>query len=228
MATMTCPVLIVHGWAGSFSMTWRDSALVAALRAGGREVIGVDLLGHGDAPKPHEPDAYSDLTTRLLDAMPDEPVDGVAFSLGGSTMLRAAIVRPKAFRRIVLAGVGESAFRDDPVMRGRVADIVEGVAVPADRLDEALQRVAALPGNDARALASILRRADTRVLPAELRVVTCPTLIVIGDPDHAAPGEPLANALPDAELVVVPGTSHFQLPASADFAREALRFLGAP
>jgi pimeloyl-ACP methyl ester carboxylesterase len=219
--------MIVHGWAGSFSMTWEDSALVAGLRAAGREVIGIDLLGHGDAPKPDEPEAYVDLTQQLLAALPDEPIDAIAFSLGGSILLRTAIARPQAFHRIVLAGVGESAFRDDPAMRRRVADIVQGVGRPAGRLDEALQRAAALPGNDATALAHVLRHADTRVYPDELASVTCPTLVVIGDLDHAAPGEPLVDALANARLLVLANTSHFQLPGSPEFVEAALRFVSA-
>ena len=53
--------------------------------------MGVDLLGHGTAPKPHEAEAYSDLTERVLDALPDRPVDAVGFSLGAMTLLRLAI-----------------------------------------------------------------------------------------------------------------------------------------
>ena len=57
----------------------------------GREVIGVDLLGHGTAPKPHDPEAYADLGARVLDALPDEPVDAIGFSLGAMTLLRVAM-----------------------------------------------------------------------------------------------------------------------------------------
>ncbi|HEU4841145.1 MAG TPA: alpha/beta fold hydrolase [Ilumatobacteraceae bacterium] len=50
------PVLLVHGWGGSFDATWRRSGFTELLADAGREVIGVDLLGHGDAPKPHDPE----------------------------------------------------------------------------------------------------------------------------------------------------------------------------
>ena len=58
------PVMCVHGWGGSFTDTWERNGFTALLADAGREVIGVDLLGHGQAPKPHEPEAYADLTTR--------------------------------------------------------------------------------------------------------------------------------------------------------------------
>ncbi|NBR00999.1 MAG: alpha/beta fold hydrolase, partial [Actinobacteria bacterium] len=49
------PVVLVHGWAGSFRETWQSTGMDALLEDGGRSVIGVDLLGHGNAEKPHDP-----------------------------------------------------------------------------------------------------------------------------------------------------------------------------
>ena len=62
MTTSSVPVVLVHGWGGSFASTWQRNGFTALLDDAGLEVIGVDLLGHGDAPKPHDPDAYHDLT----------------------------------------------------------------------------------------------------------------------------------------------------------------------
>ena len=56
------PVVLVHGWGGSFAATWQRSGFTDLLADAGREVIGIDLLGHGTAPKPHDPEAYDDLT----------------------------------------------------------------------------------------------------------------------------------------------------------------------
>ena len=90
---ITPPVLLVHGWGGSYDLTWAQTPLVPLLEDAGRRVIGVDLLGHGEAPKPHDPEAYADLTLRIEEALPDEPVDAVGFSLGAITLLAA---RPTA------------------------------------------------------------------------------------------------------------------------------------
>jgi pimeloyl-ACP methyl ester carboxylesterase len=46
------PVVLVHGWGGSFRRTWQEPGMTALLEDAGRQVIGVDLLGHGDAPSP--------------------------------------------------------------------------------------------------------------------------------------------------------------------------------
>ena len=45
---MPSPVLLVHGWGSSFERTWVATGVSALLEDAGREVIGVDLLGHGD------------------------------------------------------------------------------------------------------------------------------------------------------------------------------------
>ena len=121
-------VALIHGWGGSFSATWQRNGFTALLEDSGASVIGIDLLGHGDAPKPHDPDAYGDLTTRIVEALPDEPVDAVGFSLGAMTLLRAAIDDPTRFNRLILAGVGSNIFkRDDATTR----QIIEGLDLVA-------------------------------------------------------------------------------------------------
>ncbi|MBW8827332.1 MAG: alpha/beta fold hydrolase, partial [Acidobacteria bacterium] len=59
------PVLLVHGLASSFELNWREFGWVDLLADAGREVIGVDLLGHGTAPKPHDADEYRRLEDRV-------------------------------------------------------------------------------------------------------------------------------------------------------------------
>lgn len=121
-------VALVHGWGGSFAATWQRSGFTALLEDAGLSVVGIDLLGHGTAPKPHDIDAYGDLTTRIADALPDGPVDAIGFSLGAMTLLRLAIAEPHRFRRLVLAGVGRNIFeRDDSGTKA----IIEGLEIVA-------------------------------------------------------------------------------------------------
>src|SRR5258705_2778978 len=109
----TEPVVLVHGWGGSFRRTWQEPGWEALLNDAGRRVIGVDLLGHGTAPMPHEPEAYADLTTAVTSAVGDERFDAVGFSLGAMTLLELACRAPERFGRLVVAGVGANGFRDD-------------------------------------------------------------------------------------------------------------------
>ncbi len=42
---MTVPVVLVHGWGGSFASTWESSGFTALLADAGRNVIGVSNTG---------------------------------------------------------------------------------------------------------------------------------------------------------------------------------------
>jgi pimeloyl-ACP methyl ester carboxylesterase len=222
------PVVLVHGWGGSFAATWRRSGFTELLADAGRPVIGVDLLGHGEAPKPHDPAAYADLTERIADVLPAEPVDAVGFSLGALTLLRLAVRRPSAFRRLVVAGIGRNAFERDDAVRERILAGLDGVADPEDNLARLFAQYAGQPGNDRVALAAVMRRTDGAALTSdELAAVTAPVLVVIGDRDFAGPADQLVEALPDARLVVLRNVDHFATPESFGFIDATLEFLDA-
>ena len=191
-------------------------------------MIGVDLLGHGDAPKPHDPDAYADMTARIAEALPAEPVDVVGFSMGAITTLRLAIEQPERFRRIVLAGIGRTSSsatrsaidRSSPASRARRRPTTTSPgcsgSTPRSRATTACRLAAVMqaPG----------RGAFTK---DELATVTCPVLVVIGDRDFAGPADQLVDALPDARGVTLRNVDHFATPESFGFIDAVLEFLDA-
>jgi pimeloyl-ACP methyl ester carboxylesterase len=226
------PVVLVHGWGGSFAATWQRSGFTDLLADAGREVIGVDLLGHGTAPKPHDPDAYGDLTERVLAALPEQQVDAVGFSLGAHTLLRTAITCPGRFRRLVLAGIGRNVFETDDEMTRRIVAAIEGSddADPEDNVARLFAQYATQPGNDAAALAAVMKHRLTTAEPLtelDLAAVRCPVLIVVGEKDFVQPANRLVAALPDATLRTLRRTDHFATPESFDFIDAALEFIDA-
>ena len=228
VAAMATPVVLVHGWGGSFASTWEASGFTELLRDAGRPVIGIDLLGHGGAPKPHDPAEYADLTRRVLDSMPDEPVDAIGFSLGAITLLRIAIDQPHRFAHLVLAGIGGTLFDDDPTGTERIVAALEGTGDPDDNLGRMFANYAHRPDNDLAALTAVMKRPrGVPFTPELVATATCPTLVVIGDRDFAGPGDPLAAALPDATLKVLRNVDHFATPESFGFIDAALEFIGA-
>ena len=225
---MTAPVVLVHGWGGSFRTTWQKSGFTALLEDTDRSVIGVDLLGHGEAPKPHDPAAYADLTTRITDVLPDEPVDAIGFSLGALTLLRLACLEPHRFNRLVFAGIGENVFRSDDAGTQRILAALDGTADPDDNIARLFAQYADQPGNDKEALAAVMRRPSMGPFTeAQLAAVACPTLVAIGDLDFAGPGDRLAGALPNAKLVVLRKVDHFATPDAFAFIDATLEFLDA-
>jgi pimeloyl-ACP methyl ester carboxylesterase len=227
------PVVLVHGWGGSYESTWQRSGFTALLADAGLDVIGVDLLGHGTAPKPHDPAAYDDLTERIRGALPDDPVDAIGFSLGAMTLLRLAIAQPQRFNRIVLAGVGANIFdRDESGTRAIVAGL-ESVAAGGDpsTLDNTVRlftQYASQPGNDIEALTAVMKRPpSSEITPEGCSKVTCPVLVVVGDRDFVHPGDGLAAAFPNGRCETLRNVDHFATTESFGFFDAALEFLDA-
>ena len=222
------PIVLVHGWGGSFATTWEQSGFTMLLADAGREVIGIDLLGHGTAPKPHEPEAYSDLTARIVEQLPAEPVDAVGFSLGALTLLRAALDDSSRFRRLVLAGIGNNVFERDEAATARIVAAIENGGDTDDNRARLFAQYAHQPGNDPVALAAIMKRAPSAALtPGDLAGLDVPVLLAVGDQDFVLPAEPLVEALPDARLASLRRTDHFATPESFDFIDATLEFLDA-
>ena len=223
---MAPPVLLLHGLATSARRTWRDNGWIDLLTDAGRTVIAPDLLGHGTSPKPHDPAAYDDLEAHVLEALDDEPVDAIGFSLGAKTLLALAADHPERFGRLVVAGVGANLFRDDDTEH--LAAAIERADDPEDPIARYFHALAADPDADPAAVAALLRRpGGLRVTPEGLARITGPVLVVLGDRDFAGPPDPLVDALGDARLVVLEGCDHFATPKDFRFLDAALEFLGA-
>lgn len=222
------PVVLVHGWAGSFKETWQSPGIDELLRDAGREVIGLDLLGHGESDKPHDPEAYADLPGWFLDNLPsDRPVvDVAAFSLGALTTLRALVACPERFGRVLLSGIGDGVFEpSDGANSRRIVDALEGRAPEDDTFASAFAHYAHAPGKDLIALTAIMKRPPVAPLSeSDLAKVTNEVCIVIGEKDFAGPAARLAAAFPNGRLTVLPRIDHFATPESFPFIDALLGF----
>ena len=223
---MTPPVVLVHGLGTSFELTWVTNGWVDLLGDEGREAIGVDLLGHGAAPKPHEVSAYDDLGARVLEALPEGgQVDAIGFSLGAKTLLKVVAAHPDRFRSLIVAGVGANLFRSDDM--SAVVDAVRNGDDGGNPVLGDFSGLAQRPGNDREALAACMANGGGRVGAEELAAVGCPVLVVLGEHDFVAPADQLVEALPDARVVTLPRTDHARTPKSFEFIDAALAFLAA-
>ena len=220
-------VVLVHGFATSCARTWGETGWLDLLADAGRTVIGIDLLGHGEAPKPHDPAAYDEMEDLVLAQLPDEPVDAVGFSLGARTLLVLASAHPERFRSLVVAGVGANLFRHDGAGEA-LADLIDSTDPDADSSPVALyfRGLAQQPGSDPLALAACMRRPHQPELTDEgLARISCPVLVVLGDADFAGPADPLLDRLADARLVTLRNVDHFATPKDFRFLDAGLDFL---
>jgi pimeloyl-ACP methyl ester carboxylesterase len=222
---MAPTVALVHGFATSSARTWGENGWLDLLADVGRVPLALDLLGHGTSDKPHDPGAYAAMEDLVLAQLPDEPVDGIGFSLGARVLLTLACDHPERFDRLVLTGVGANLLRtegSDLVLRA-----IEGEGDPTNPVVQYFAGLADNPDSDRAALAACLRSPRPVLTPERLAGVPNEVLVVIGDRDFAGPGEPLADALHNATLVTLRGVDHFATPKDFGCIDAALDFLGA-
>lgn len=226
MPPVADPVLLVHGFASSFEHNWRAPGIVDLLADAGREVLPVDLLGHGSAPTPHAPADYADMASGVEAVLPATgTVAAVGFSMGAGILLRIAARTPERFARIVVAGVGVNLFQDhDPEPVALAIETGEG---GDGGLGHLFVQFAKGSGNDPKALAACLRRPERPITTEELGRITCPVLVVIGDQDFVWPADQLVDALPDSRLKVLRNVDHFGTPKDFGFIDAMLTFLDA-
>lgn len=222
------PVVLVHGFGTSSQRTWGSLGWIDLLQEAGREVHTPDLLGHGAAPKPHEPAAYVDLEGWLAGRLPEGPIDAIGFSLGARLLLGVASTQPERFRRLVVAGVGRNILYGDPEYRRRVAVAVASVRPPEDPAMAYFSALADRPGMDREALVALLEGFEANIEVSRLARVACPVLVVLGDRDRSGPPDELLAALPDAELRTLRGVDHFATPKNYDLLDAALAWVSEP
>jgi len=95
------PLLLLHGGLGSIEMF---QPILPAL-AKGRQVIAVDLHGHGRTAlgdRPINLPAIGDDIAAVVKQLGHDTVDVLGYSLGGGVALRLAIQHPEVVRRLVL------------------------------------------------------------------------------------------------------------------------------
>ncbi len=222
------PVVLLHGMATSAARTWGENGWIDLIQEAGRPVLALDLLGHGNADKPHDPEAYEQLEALIAAQLPDEPVDIIGFSLGARTTLALAQENPGRFRKIVVCGVGANLFNQDEDRARAIAKGIAGEPDPEDRTAAYFAQLADSPEIDRQALAALMRRK--RSLPVTidgLANVTNPVLVVLGDQDFAGPADPLVDALPNATFLGLRKADHFGVVKDFRFIDAALKFIDA-
>ncbi|MFA5773955.1 MAG: alpha/beta fold hydrolase [Ilumatobacteraceae bacterium] len=220
-------IMLVHGWGSCFADTWEATGITSLLADENRESIGVDLLGHGSAPKPHDPDEYNDLGAQVREKLPNTPIDAVGFSLGAHVLLGELVKAPNRFRRVVLAGIGDGVFeQSDGEDTRRILAGLDGTAPESDVIARLFRQYADRRSNDIEALAAVLRRPRSKPFKeSDLNRITNPVLVAIGDGDFSLPADRLAKAFPNGTLHILINTDHFKTPESFQFIDTMLKFL---
>ncbi|MEM8922512.1 MAG: alpha/beta fold hydrolase [Actinomycetota bacterium] len=215
------PLVLCHGLGGNHAVWFQQSAHFAR----DRSVIVWDHRGFGRstdrADRTGPAVAGRDLLA-VLDHLGIERADLVGQSMGGWTVVAAALARPSVARSLVLADsiAGFTSEAIAPAMAGRSEQETHGRIGDHPALDPSF--VARDPGRALlyQQIGGMGSMDPTVVLPrllavthdaADARRLSMPVLCVVGDRDRLFPPEAvraLTDLFADARLVEVTGSGH--------------------
>jgi pimeloyl-ACP methyl ester carboxylesterase len=236
------PILLLHAFPLDSRM-WlgQRSALATVGRA-----LAVDFPGFGQSPPPAEEVSFERLAGAILAELRRRRVTSISaigFSMGGYLLFELLRQNPELFDRIVLADTrAEPDTAESQKQREITAERTErtGVGHLVDAIPRLLSArppyevtrfvedlaLSATPRGVAAASRAMAKRRDQRDL---LSAIASPTLVMVGAEDGVttvAQSRRMADAIPGAELRVLPGAGHLSnLEAEDGFNRALVSFL---
>jgi pimeloyl-ACP methyl ester carboxylesterase len=237
------PLLLLHGGLGSIEMF----GPVLHQLAKTRQVIAVDLHGHGRTPlgdrKMSIIDMGDDMAT-LLDQIGYGQVDALGYSLGAGVAFRLAVQHPNKIRRLALVS---ASFADDgfyPEMRPQQAQVS---AAMADMMKDTpmYKSYAAIAPNPAEFPKLLDRIGELMKTPYnwkdDVKKLGMPVMLVYGDSDMFRPEHEiefyklLGGGQKDAgwnrehmsknRLAILPDLTHYDIFMSPALSATVLPFL---
>ena len=206
--TSGVPLVLLHG--GGSTIGTNFGRAIPLLKKD-RRLIAVEFQAHGhthDVDRPFTFEQDADDVAALLDSLGVPKADVLGFSNGGTTALQVAIRHPGKVNRLVIAS---SNFRRDGMVDGFWDAMQKG---SYDDMPQ-VYKDAYLKINPSQAGVHALYERDSKRMLAfkdipdeSIRGIRVPVLVVDGDRDVVRVEHALAlsKLLPDARLVVLPGT----------------------
>ena len=205
----TGTVVLVHGFATNRVENWRRLGWYAAFEAKGYRTVALDMRGHGESDKPHDPSAYTRETmagdiVALLDHLDLRRVDLLGYSMGSHVCLAVAAAHGRRIGNLVLGGVGARMVTGEArpfsgTMTMAEAMRADDASIITDRTLKGFRQFAEKQGEDRLALAACGEGRGERADPDDFLRLTMPVLVATGSRDEIA-GEPqiLADAISPA------------------------------
>jgi pimeloyl-ACP methyl ester carboxylesterase len=237
------PLLLLHGGLGQIEMFGPNIALFAK----NRQVIGVDLHGHGRTElgdrKINLIDIGNDLAT-ILTQLGYKQVDVLGYSMGGGIALRLAIQHPDKVRRLIVASApyARAGFYPEMLPQQEAVSSAMAEAMKETPMYKSYVAIAPKPEEFPKLLDRMgeLMRADYD-WSEDVKKLQMPVMLMYGDSDMIRLDHVvsfynlLGGGLKDAgwnrehmsknRLAIVPGVTHYELFLSPRLASTALPFL---
>lgn len=209
------PILLLHGGLVSSATSWSD---MPDRMRGNHRVVMFDRRGHGHTADTAEPFHYRTMAQEaaaVIEALDIGPVNAVGYSDGANVLLYLALERPELLRAMALIS---GNFHHNALYPDGEQMLDSFVEVSADLYAEYSPDGAEhWPIVAAKGLKMGFHEEPTFSLE-DLAHISTPTLVVAGDDDMfpVAHTVSMFDALADAQLAILPGTSHllvFEQPA---------------
>ena len=162
-------------------------------------VYAVDSRGHGQSPMGEKPFTLSQFADDLRDFMDEQGIRQahvLGFSDGANVAMLLALRYPERLLSLVLNSGNLDPSGLVPSLWEEIANRYEAIRASEDEQD--------------RYEAGLLRLMlfEPQIRPEELSAISVPTLVIAGDRDliPAAHTERIAERIPNARLVFLPGT----------------------
>jgi pimeloyl-ACP methyl ester carboxylesterase len=199
-------VLLLHG---SLNSTEQFDYLAPVLVAAGYRVVAMDCRGRGRSAWGEAPITYEQMAADavgLLDHLGIEKTDVVGVSDGAAIALDLAAHHPERLDRVVAYAT---------ILTPDGLQFVESdQMIPFEYFIATYRRLSPEPGRFEELLGVLdeLSKAGPNYSEEELGSITAPVLILDGEADEfITPDQPrrMAELIPGATLVIMPGTGHF-------------------
>lgn len=233
------PVLLLHG--GLFDIDLQFGGIIGGLAAD-RQVVAMDLQGHGGTNDVDRPFRAADLAgdaVGLLDHLGIDRVDVVGYSLGGTVAIGLAVHHPERVRRLVASSVsyakaGMRGSENADAVGEMTVEMIAGTPMEATYLAKS-------PHPDHEHLQGLLDKlggvfAEPDWTEQQIRGIAAPTLVTVGDADMVSLDHAVAflrlrggdvngdfDGVPASQLAVLPGTTHFGGYANPELVLAVLR-----
>jgi len=221
------PLLLLHGGFG----TNEDFAHQTAELAKHFKVYAFERPGHGhtaDIPGPFSFDSMTKCPTDFIETMKLAPAHLVGWSDGAIVALLVAISRPDLVKRVVSIG---GSFNPNSLPPGATEWLRKATPEDFRKLEPALiELYERLSPDGPSHFPTIFEKTkrlwleEPNIQLDELAKITLPVLVMAGDRDAITAEHTLQlfRSIKNAELCIIPGTTHFLLSEKTDAANRAI------
>jgi pimeloyl-ACP methyl ester carboxylesterase len=240
------PLILLHGGLGAIEMFGPNLPALAA----GRQVIAVDLQGHGrtaDVDRPLRVQSMADDIAALIAHLELERPDIMGYSLGGGVALQTAIRHPDVVGRLVIVSTPfrRNGFYADILRQQTQVNAAAAEALKPTPMYQLYSSIAPRPEDWPRLLDKIGEAMKQDFdFSKEIAEIEAPTLIVAGDADIFPPAHAVemfallgggqqdpgwdGSGRPSSQLAILPGLTHYNIFSAPALAETVLPFLDAP